>query len=98
MDRYDELIKSLEKYTNIQDEYGHSIFTQTAETLTALQSDANEKQKLLDEALRDLAKCNDCKYCANLDQCSPHRIERNFNYGSCAKWQWRGAKTVVKAS
>jgi Fic family protein len=98
MDRYDELIKSLENYLNATDDNGHLMFKQTAEAIGALKSAIDEKQTLLDEALEDLAKENDCKNCAHVGQCSAHRIERNFAYGGCSQWQWRGAKLIYKAS
>lgn len=95
MKNYDNLMESLESHRNKPDECGHSTFEQTIE---ALQSAINEKQKLLDEALGDLAKSNDCKYCSNIDQCSLNRIDRNLAYGGCSKWQWHGSKAVDKAS
>lgn len=98
MKKYDALIETLEKHKDIPDECGHSIFEQTAEAIGALQSVIDEKQRLLDEALQDLAKSNECKYCSNIDQCSLNRIDRNLAYGSCSKWQWHGAKTAEKAS
>lgn len=98
MDRYEELIGSLEKYRDFLDEQGHSVLAQTAEALLTLQGVVNEKQKLLDEAMDDLSKSNDCKYCAHINECSAHRIERNLVYGGCANWTWRGAKTICKAS
>lgn len=98
MNKYDELIESLENHRDTPDESGHSIFEQTAEAIESLQSVLDEKQKLLDEALEDLAKSNDCKYCLNLDQCSLSRIDRNIAYGSCSSWQWHRTKTAEKAS
>jgi hypothetical protein len=67
-------------------------------TIEALQSVLDEKQRLLDEALVDLAQCHDCNCCANLSKCSNHRVERNMAYGGCADWQWRGAKSLIWAS
>jgi hypothetical protein len=98
MDRYDELIKSLETYKDITDECGHSLFIQTVEAIEALQTAVGEKQKLLDEALEDLSSVKECKYCSNIEQCSMHRIERNLAYGGCDKWQWHGTDAAVKAS
>jgi hypothetical protein len=98
MDRYDELIRSLEKFKYFLDENGHSVFAETAEAIGALQSVLDEKQKLLDEAMEDLSKSNDCKYCAHINECSAHRIERNLAYGGCANWKWHGAKVVCRAS
>lgn len=98
MDRYDELIKSLENYKDITDECGHSLFIRTAEAIEALQAAVDEKQKLLDEALEDFAKVKDCKYCANIEQCSMHRIERNLAYGGCVNWHWHGMHRVNQAS
>lgn len=98
MEKYDELIKSLESCRDLPDEYGRSVAKQTAEAIARLNSVINEKQKLLDEALGDLAKCGECKYCANIDQCRIRSIERNLAYGSCNRWQWRGEKAVAKAS
>ena len=68
------------------------------EIINALQSTIDEKQKLLDAALCDLAKGSDCKYCANIGQCSTHSVERNLAYGGCARWNWKGAKVVERAS
>ncbi len=98
MERYDELIKSLANYRDIPNDCGHTVFIQTAEAIEALQSAVEDKQKLLDEALNDLSKGCDCKYCSNVSHCNTHRIERNFAYGSCDKWQWRGKETADKAS
>lgn len=58
----------------------------------------DELKKLFDEALGDLAKDCDCKFCSNLSQCSTRRVERNLAYGNCSNWEWRGAKTAEKAS
>lgn len=98
MMNYDNLMESLESHRDKPDEGGHLMSEQTAEAIEALQSVINEKQRLLDEALGDLAKSNECKYCSNIDQCSLNRIDRNLAYGSCSTWQWHGAKTADKAS
>ncbi len=98
MDKYNELIKSLENYRDVPNESGHTVIKQTAEAIEALQYEIDEKQKLLDEALDNLSRCSDCKYCANIGQCSNHSIERNLAYGGCGRWQWSGAKKVEKAS
>ena len=98
MERYDELIKSLENYRDIPNDCGRTVFKQTAEAIEALQTAVEKKQKLLDEALGDLSNGCDCKYCSNISQCNTRRIERNFAYGSCDKWQWRGKITSDKAS
>lgn len=98
MERYDELIKSLQTYSNIPNDCEHTVFKQTAEAIEALQSAVEKKQKQLDEALGDLSNGCDCKYCANVKNCNTRRIERNFAYGSCDKWQWRGKLTAEKAS
>ncbi len=58
----------------------------------------DELKKLFDEALGDLAKDCDCKFCSNLSQCSTRRVERNLAYGNCSNWEWRGAKMAEKAS
>ncbi len=97
MDRYDELIKSLEKYMCVKDELGNSLFAQTAEAIKALQAIVEEKQKSYAGALEDLENGRECKFCAHVDICSTQRIERNLVYGGCSKWQWRGIKTEVKA-
>lgn len=105
MDKYNELIKSLdelihsiESYQSVPDKNESLLLKRTAEAIVALQTDLGDKEKLLDEALHDLAQENACKNCAHIDSCTAHRIERNLAYGGCAKWQWRGAKTVVMAS
>jgi hypothetical protein len=105
MDKYNELIKSLdelihsiESYHSVPEKNESLLLRQTAEAIEALQTDLGDKEKLLDEALRDLAQENDCKNCAHISQCSTHRIERNLAYGGCDKWEWHGAKSVVKAS
>jgi len=98
MDKYNELIKSLENYKETPTECGNAVFKRTAEAIEALQNAVEKKQQLLDEALEDLSKGCDCKYCSNISQCSNHRIERNFAYGSCDKWQWRGKELAEKAS
>lgn len=97
MSKYDELIKSLESYREQQDGE-QAVFRRSAEAIVTLQSAIDEKQRILDEALSDLAKCRDCKHCALIDQCSINRIERNLAYGGCASWQWRGTKREEKAS
>lgn len=88
MDNYNELPKSTE---HNRDNY--MPYEQTAGTIEALQSVLDEKQRLLTAAMRDLAEDNECKYCANIEKCSAHHIERNLAYGGCAKWQWRGVKS-----
>ncbi|MFB0920722.1 MAG: hypothetical protein QMB62_07555 [Oscillospiraceae bacterium] len=98
MSTYDELIKSLKDYRNISEEDEHSVLKKTAEAIEALQSVVDEKQKLLDVALKDLAKSSECKYCSNLDKCSLRRVERTLAYGNCAEWKWRGANTADIAS
>jgi hypothetical protein len=105
MDKYDELIKSLdglirsiENDQDIPDEGERNLLKRTAEALESMQFDLGYKQKLLDEALADLARENDCKNCAHINLCNAHRIERNLAYGGCDKWQWRGAQIAVKAS
>jgi len=98
MNKYDELIKSLQNYKNIPNDCDRSVFEQTVEAIENLQSVLDEKQRLLDVALDDLAKGSECKYCSNLDQCSIRRIERTLAYGNCRDWQWRGANTEDKAS
>ena len=92
MDNYEELQKSLE---NNGDKYVPQ--NQAVGSIEALQSVISEKQKLINAVMADLAEGNDCKYCAKIDQCSPHQVERNFAYGGCARWQWRGAKMAEKA-
>ena len=105
MDKYselikslDELIKSIENYRDIPGEGGTLVLRRSAEAIESLQSDLDDRQRLLDKALEDLATETDCKNCANLDHCSAHRVERNLAYGGCDKWQWRGAKVAVMAS
>ncbi len=98
MNKYDELIKSLQNCKDVPGECDHSVFKQTAEAIEALQSVLDEKQKLLDVALDDLAKGSECKYCSNLNRCSIRRIERTLAYGKCRDWQWRGTNTAEKAS
>jgi hypothetical protein len=92
MNNYDDQLKSLD---HSGDKY--VPFEQDAGTIEALQSTIGEKQKLYNAAIADLAEANDCKYCANIDQCTPHQIERNFAYRGCIRWQWRGAKPADKA-
>lgn len=98
MEKYDELIKSLKNYRDKTEECEPSVLKLTAEAIEKLQTAINEKQKLLDEALNDLAKGCDCKNCANIDACNIRRIERNLAYGGCSKWQWKGAKIADIAS
>ena len=98
MDKYNELLKTLENYRDIPNESGQSVLKQTAEAIEELQSVIDEKQKLLAAALDNLSKCSDCKYCSNVNQCSTHSVERNLAYGGCGKWQWTGAKTADIAS
>ena len=98
MKKYDELIKSLENYRDTSDDCGHTVLKQSAEAIETLQSVLGEKQRLLDEALDNLAKDSECKYCSNIDQCSSRSIERNLAYGGCGRWQWKGAKVTEKAS
>lgn len=98
MEKYNELIKTLENYKDASNDSGHAVLTQTAQALELLQSAVSEKQKLLEEALGDLAKDGDCKYCAHINECRLQRIERNMAYGGCAKWEWRGAKKEEMAS
>ncbi len=98
MKKYDELIKSLENYRDTSDDCGHTVLKQSAEAIETLQSVLGEKQRLLDEALDNLAKDSECKYCSNIDQCSSRSIERNLAYGGCGRWQWRGIKAIEKAS
>lgn len=98
MEKYNELIKSLENYRDTSNDCGNSVFMQSAEAIETLQSVLGEKQKLLDEALDNLAKDSDCKFCANIVKCSTRCVERNLAYGGCSRWQWRGIKAVEKAS
>ncbi|PKM74436.1 MAG: hypothetical protein CVU91_00795 [Firmicutes bacterium HGW-Firmicutes-16] len=98
MNKYDELINSLQNCKNVPNDCDHSVFEQTVEAIKALQSVLDEKQKQLDVALDDLAKCSECKHCSNLDRCSIRRIERTLAYGKCRDWQWRGTNTADKAS
>ena len=98
MEKYNELIKSLEGYINTPDESVRSVLIKTTQALETLQSVVGEKQKLLDAALNDMAKSSECKYCSNIDHCSMRRIERTLAYGACADWQWHGVKTEEKAS
>ena len=98
MEKYDELIKSLENYRDKPNECDLAVLKRTAEAISVLQSVIVEKQKLLDGALDDLAKCGECKNCSNLNQCSIRSVERNLAYGGCGKWQWKGAKATEKAS
>jgi len=98
MEKYNELIKTLENYRDLPDQSGHEVLKETAVAIQTLQSAIDEKQRLLDRALGDLASCGDCKNCANLDHCSSHRIERNMAYGRCAQWQWKGSKAEEMAS
>ena len=98
MEKYNELLKSLESVNNEPETCDRSIIKQTAEAIQTLQSAIDEKQRLLDEALSDLAKGHDCKNCSNIDRCSIRRIERNLAYGGCSSWQWKGLKTEEIAS
>ncbi len=98
MKEYDELINTLENYRETPDGCGHTVLKQSAKAIETLQSVLGEKQRLLDEALDNLAKDSECKFCANIDQCSNRCIERNLAYGGCARWQWRGIKANEKAS
>ncbi len=89
MEDYNVMTQSLENNTDMPE------VKRTAETLEALQSVIDEKQRLLDKALEDLSKGKDCKYCANVGQCSSHCVERNLAYGGCSKWQWRGGAKLI---
>lgn len=98
MENNNELMNSLDSNRHMAAENGYAGSDHTDETIQRLQSVINEKQHLLDQALEDLAKGNDCRNCANIDRCSVHSIERNFAYGGCCRWQWRGTKSAVIAS
>lgn len=63
-----------------------------------LQSLLGEKQRLLNASIADLAEGRDCKFCAYIDKCSMHQIERNLAYKSCARWQWRSVKAADKTA
>ncbi len=91
MNNYDELLKSIEPSDN-----RYMPYDQVAGAIEELQSVIGEKQKLLNASIADLADGRDCKYCAYIDQCSMHQIERNLTYKGCGRWQWRGAKTADK--
>jgi hypothetical protein len=93
MENYDELIRSLEQHN---DKPNYIIQKKAADAIEALREEVEEKQNLLNLAIADLAANNDCKYCANIDHCSPHQVERNLAYGSCIKWMWHGVKAAKK--
>ena len=98
MEKHDERINSFENYRDVPNDNEHIVIKRADESIEALQSVIDEKQKLLDAALCDLAKVSDCKCCSHIGQCSTHSIERNLAYGGCARWQWKGAKTAERAS
>ena len=84
MDNFDKQINSFEK--------------QAAGSGEPLQYIPDESLKLMNAAIADLAEGNDCKYCANIDQCTPHQVERNIVYKGCNRWLWRGVKLLDKAA
>lgn len=89
MDNYDNQLKSLEHKSDIL-----MTYEQAAGSVESLQSVLGERERLLHAAIADLTEENDCKYCAYKDQCSAHKIARNFAYKGCSEYQWRGAKMM----
>lgn len=92
MDNYDNQLKSFE---HKEDKY--MPYEQATGANEALQYVSDENLMLLNAAVADLAEDNDCKYCAYIDQCTPHQVERNIVYKGCNKWLWRGVKLLDKA-
>lgn len=93
MDNYDKLLISIE---HNRDTY--MPFEQAAGATETPRSVSDENLRLLNAAIADLAESNDCKYCAHIDQCTLHQIERNFAYKSCNRWLWRGVNMLDKTA